>query len=65
MGIGSRASIEEWPVKGEVEVLIDWKGNVCNIQVQVAFGVCDGYTCMDFLQELTGLSVYQGEREQV
>jgi hypothetical protein len=28
VGIGSRASIEEWPVKGEIEVLIDGKGSV-------------------------------------
>ena len=41
------------------------EGKVCDIQVQVAFGVCDGYTSVDFLQELTGLSVYKGEHEQV
>jgi hypothetical protein len=33
------------------------EGKVCDIQVQVAFGVCDGYTCMDFLRELTRLCV--------
>jgi hypothetical protein len=31
------------------------EGKVCDIQVHVAFGVCDGYTCVDFLQELQGL----------
>jgi hypothetical protein len=36
---------------------------VCDIQAQVTFGVCDGYTCVDFLQELTRLSVHKGERE--
>jgi hypothetical protein len=28
VGIGSRASIKEWPVKGETEVLINGKGSV-------------------------------------
>jgi hypothetical protein len=54
VGIGSRASIEEWPVKGEAEVLIDGKGKVCDIQVSY-FGVCDGDTCGISLRELTGL----------
>jgi hypothetical protein len=64
VGIGSRASIEEWPIEGEVELLIDGKGKVGGIRLHVAFGVCDGYICMDYLRELTGRSVYKGEHEQ-
>lgn len=59
MGIGLRASIEEWPVKGEFDVLIDGKGKFAISRFPtLAFAMGD---LPDFLAGVDRLGVYKGE----
>ena len=64
MGIGSRASIEEWPVKEETEVLIDGKKSV-RYPGAGCFWRLRWVYMHGFLAGVNKALCYKGEHEQV